>query len=129
MAGFSDQGRRKSMNKMMTGLSVALVLLVAFAGIARADGTMTNGAVLDSLNQAHKKLDSGDKTGAKKDLSALAAKLKGSTDAQHKNWRRKVQYIVIKLTVGLSSSAESSLHELIKEVSSASTPTPPAPPS
>jgi len=113
--------------KSMTGVLVALMLLVAFAGIARADGTMTNGAVLDSLNEAHKKLDDGDKAGAKKDLSALAGKLKDNTDPLHKKWRRQLQYIVLKLSIGFSSSADGSLHELIKEVSTASA-TPPAQP-
>ena len=104
--------------KSYTGMAVALLLFVAFAGIARADGTLTTGVVLDSLNEAHKKFDAGDKPGAKADLTALGAKLKESANPLHKKWRRQVSKIVLELTVGLTGWAEGGLHALIKEVSS-----------
>ena len=115
--------------KRITGLVLALVLFTAFASVSRADG-LTNTQVLDSLNVAHTKFDAGDKPGAKAELSALSAKLASAPTPQHKDWRRKVQWIVLKLTVGFTGSAETSLHDLLKEVSSASSgnqPTPPQP--
>ena len=110
--------------KLIIGVAVALVL---FTAIAHADTTLTNGAILDSLNVAHKKLDSGDKPGAKTELSALSAKLATSSSPVHKTWRRQVQWIVLKMTMGFNSSAETGLHELIKAVSSAGSPPPTQP--
>lgn len=114
--------------KRTIGSAVALVLFLALASVSLAE-SLTNAQILDSLNVAHTKLEGGDRPGAKAELAALSAKLKPSTVEVHKTWRRQVQWIVLKLSVGMVSSAENGLHDLLKAVSSAgSNPTPPPPP-
>lgn len=105
----------------------AVVALVLCAGAACAEG-LTNAAILDLLNVAHMKLEAGDRPGAKADLKALSARLADSANPAHKRWRRALSWIVIELTVGYASGADTRLHDLIREVSTAdSTPPPPAP--
>lgn len=112
--------------KKVVGIAFVLVLLTAVASFA---DSITNAHVLDLLNVAHTKLEAGDKPGAKAELNALAAKLATSTHPLHKSWRRQVQWIVMKITIGMSGSADSSLHDLLKEVSTANAGTPPGQPS
>lgn len=102
---------------------VAMALCAAVAAYAH-DG-LTNAAILDLLNVAHMKLEAGDKPGAKADLKALSARLEGTANPAHKRWRRSLNWITLQLTVGYSSGADSKLHELIREVSTADSSPPP----
>lgn len=107
---------------------VGIAFLMLLSAVAAFAESITNAQVLDLLNVAHTKLEAGDKPGAKSELNALAAKLAPSTNPLHKSWRRQVQWIVMKITVGMTGSADSSLHDLLKEVSTANAGTPPAQP-
>jgi hypothetical protein len=116
------------------GILFVVVLGIAAAAFAHPghdhEGGLTNGAILDSLNLAHAKLDAGDRPAARAELKALAQKLKGSADPRHRAIRRRAIFIAIELTVGLASSAEKQLHALIRDVSAAGTdPVPPDQPS
>ena len=105
---------------------VALALCAAVAAYA-LDG-LTNAAVLDLLNVAHMKLESGDKPGAKADLKALSKRMEDTANPAHKRWRKSLNWIVLQITIGYTSGADNGLHALIREVSTAdSTPPPPAP--
>lgn len=110
--------------KRIAGLCLALILFSAFASVSLAQ-SLTNAQVLDSLNVAHSKMECGDASGAKVELSALSAKLATSTNPIHKEWRRQVQWMAMKLSMGMIGSAETTMHELLKIVSSASSRTPP----
>jgi len=103
---------------------------MAYAGAALAhdghEGGVPAAVILESLSQAHAKLDAGDRPGAKADLKELAAKLKGDPTPANRAIRRKVQFIVIELTVGYVAGAEKLLHRLIKEISESGATPPPA---
>lgn len=105
-------------------LVLSLVLALWLVPGVQAEA-LTNAAVLDLLNVAHSKLEAGDKPAAKSDLKALSGKLDGSANPAHKRWRRSLGWIVLELNLGMGQSADTNLHALIREVSTADSALPP----
>jgi hypothetical protein len=103
-----------------SGVFLVLVVAIALAAVRPAVAApITNGAILESLNLAHARLESGDKDGAKAELKSLSDRLEEDGTANAKALRRRVNWCTIQLTVGYVAGAEKELHALIRDVSSA----------